>query len=257
MSRKKISIDVLNDISEVDSSVGEDIVVMPTEFVPIDTENFTDDEARLLEECEEVIERGLETFIEVGQALSEIRSKKLYRKQFASFNDYCKQRWSLGDRYARQLMNAHKVVQILKTGAVAPVLPSSEWQIRPLTKLKSSKQQLEVWQEVVRLAESRDVEINAKLVQEVVDRKLEDMEEEGDALFDGKNYLNTAQKIKNQFFRAIKKELKSETQSIMVEVPSRLIQSEELYQILEIDPGSVNEGYVKISLAKIFDELKK
>src|SRR5215203_6090051 len=68
-----------------------------------------------LDELESIIERGLETFIEVGQALAEIRKKKLYRETHESFEAYCKERWHFSGRRGRQLMAAAKV------GTVVPV----------------------------------------------------------------------------------------------------------------------------------------
>jgi hypothetical protein len=47
-----------------------------------------------LAELERVIERGLQSFVEVGKALADIRDGKLYRCQGdATFEDYCQQRW--------------------------------------------------------------------------------------------------------------------------------------------------------------------
>jgi hypothetical protein len=49
---------------------------------------------RVLTQLESVIERGLQSYLEVGQAIDEINERELYREQgFASFDEYCKQRW--------------------------------------------------------------------------------------------------------------------------------------------------------------------
>ena len=49
---------------------------------------------RSLPELEAVIERGRQTFVDVGLALLEIRHRRLFREQgFATFTDYCRQRW--------------------------------------------------------------------------------------------------------------------------------------------------------------------
>ena len=42
---------------------------------------------------EQVIEKGLKTFVDVGNALLAIRDKRLYRQGFGTFEDYCKDRW--------------------------------------------------------------------------------------------------------------------------------------------------------------------
>ena len=49
-----------------------------------------------LAECEDVINRGLATFVEVGNALLRIRDERLYRAEFGTFEAYCRQRWQMG-----------------------------------------------------------------------------------------------------------------------------------------------------------------
>ncbi len=55
---------------------------------------------------EATIERGLQTFVEVGQALAEIRDRRLYRQSHATFEAYCNERWGRGRRWANQLVCA-------------------------------------------------------------------------------------------------------------------------------------------------------
>jgi hypothetical protein len=120
------------------------------------------DESHELERCEVVIKQGLNTFIEVGEALFIIRDKRLYRREFNTFEDYCQQKWSLGKRYVNQLIQASEVISNL--GAIAPVLPKTESQTRPLTSLEPEIQK-EVWKEVV---ETHRENITAAKVQSVV-----------------------------------------------------------------------------------------
>ena len=82
--------------------------------------------ARLVE-CEAVIERGLASFMEVGQALLEIRDSRLYRETHGTFEDYCLVRWSMTDRRARYLIDAVAV------GTIVPV--QNEAQARELAPL--------------------------------------------------------------------------------------------------------------------------
>ncbi len=63
-------------------------------------------ESTQLAECEQTIQRGLSTFIEVGSALLTIRDQRLYRVHYATFEAYCEQRWSLSRGRAYQLINA-------------------------------------------------------------------------------------------------------------------------------------------------------
>jgi len=120
------------------------------------------EESHELERCEVVIKQGLNTFIEVGEALFLIRDKRLYRREFKTFEDYCQQKWALGKRYVNQLIQASEVITNL--GAMAPVLPESERQVRPLTSLEPEIQK-EVWMEVV---ETHGKNITAAKVETIV-----------------------------------------------------------------------------------------
>jgi hypothetical protein len=78
---------------------------------------LTATESERLGELEAVIDRGKQTFLEVGNALLAIREEKLYRP--LTFEAYCDQRWGFSDRRARQFMAA------AETGTRVPVsLPS-------------------------------------------------------------------------------------------------------------------------------------
>src|SRR6201984_160536 len=123
-----------------------------------------DQEIRL-QELEESIEEGLKTFIEVGNALLEIRDSKLYRQMHSTFEEYCRERWSMTDRRARQLINSVQVIGNLKTGTIVP-LPSSESVARPLTGLKPEEQRL-AWEEAVKTAPNGKVTVKhvAKIIE--------------------------------------------------------------------------------------------
>lgn len=63
-----------------------------------------------LEAYEGIITEGLHTFVAVGHALLAIREQRLYRAEYATFEDYCRERWALERRRAYQLMDAATVV---------------------------------------------------------------------------------------------------------------------------------------------------
>ena len=65
--------------------------------------------------CEQIIERGLGTFVEVGQALVRIRNGRLYRADFPTFETYCESRWSMSRRRAYQLIEAADVCTVVHT----------------------------------------------------------------------------------------------------------------------------------------------
>lgn len=122
------------------------------------------DESHELERCEVVIKQGLQTFIEVGQALMTIREKRLYRIGFKTFEDYCVGRWGMVQQSATRLIRAYETVTNLQSEPIGSVLPKSENQVRPLTSLEPEIQK-EVWTEVVK---THGDNITAAKVQTVV-----------------------------------------------------------------------------------------
>ena len=110
------------------------------------SEAITIQESADLVRLEETISQGLQTFVKVGEALVEIHDRKLYRIEHATFADYCKAKWQMSDRRARQLMGASEVVgDIAKSGTT---VPKTERQSRPLAKLPP-EQRAEAWREAV------------------------------------------------------------------------------------------------------------
>lgn len=120
---------------------------------------------RSLDELESIIEHGLETFVEVGQALLEIRDGRKYRdRQFLTFEDYCKERWGMARSRAYQLMDAAAVSTVVDI----PV----ERQARELVPLLSEPEVLrEAWAEAQERATAEDKPVTAALVREVVEQK--------------------------------------------------------------------------------------
>jgi hypothetical protein len=115
-------------------------------------------EVARLTELEHVIERGLETFIEVGQALMEIRERKLYRETHRTFEEYVKARWSMSGRRARHLISAAKI------GTVVPV--ANESQARAFPSDADRKAIESVWGLATKLAKEEDTEVTAALIKE-------------------------------------------------------------------------------------------
>ena len=101
-------------------------------------------DASQLAQCEEVIERGLDSFIEVGNALLQIREGRLYRDDYDNFETYCQERWEMCGRRAHQLIDSAKVIANIQTEPLVQ-LPSSERAIRPLVSLPAV-QQRQVWE---------------------------------------------------------------------------------------------------------------
>ncbi len=111
---------------------------MPTRDEPASTDLTT------LAECERVIARGLETFVEVGRALLAIRDEKLYRETHDTFAAYCQDRWNLSKSRAYQLIEASGVVENVQHVGRKP----NARQAAELAKV-SPDQQAEIWDDVV------------------------------------------------------------------------------------------------------------
>ena len=120
-----------------------------------------------LAQHEAIIERGLTTFIEVGQSLLAIRDNRLYRESHPTFEDYCQQRWGWERAHAYRLMAGAETAGRLSPIGDIPG-PTAESQVRPLTSLPEDEQK-EVWLEAIDRAAGRVP--TQREVQQVVDEK--------------------------------------------------------------------------------------
>jgi hypothetical protein len=77
--------------------------------------------------------------------LVEIRDSRLYREQFETFEDYCRDRWEFGRTYAHYTIEASKVVKHLDVHNCEQT-PANEAQVRPLTKLETPEAQVGAWE---------------------------------------------------------------------------------------------------------------
>ena len=135
-------------------------------------EIVSENETARLGELETAIERGLKTFVEVGNALLEIRDARLYRAAHGTFEEYCRERWGMQRNYANKMISAAEVATNL--GTIVPILPATESQARPLTSLPPEAQR-EVWERAVETAPAGRV--TAAHVQSVVDEYKKPMQE--------------------------------------------------------------------------------
>jgi hypothetical protein len=113
-----------------------------------------------------VIRSGLRTFLDVGNALLDIREARLYRSAYESFDSYCQSKWGMSKTHANRLIAS--AVTVKQLGDVA-ALPANEAQVRPLTLLPAD-QQAEAWERVLKVS---GVRLTASAVQGVVDEMLE------------------------------------------------------------------------------------
>ncbi len=135
---------------------------------------------RTLSVLEGVVERGLQTFVEVGMALLEIRERRLYREAgFSEFNDYCRARWKWSEAHATRHIQAAAVAQALPMGNG----PTNERQARELVPLlvdkgelvpllvdKGEQEVVELWRE---LQAKPDTTVTASRIRSLVSKRLE------------------------------------------------------------------------------------
>ena len=114
----------------------------------MNNELITLDERSRLYQLEETIRQGLNTFVDVGNALLEIRDKRLYRQEHSTFEEYCNKQWNFTKQRVYQLMDSASVIDTLKKSTVVDFLPTSERQARPLASLEP-EEQVEAWKRVI------------------------------------------------------------------------------------------------------------
>ena len=123
----------------------------PVEIIDEDELSFEDERDKL--KLEREVERA---FYRAGCALRELRDRRLYRSTHKTFKEYCQDRFGFTRRRSDYLIGAAEVVDNLsgepepkqKREPMVLILPTSERQCRPLTKLEP-EQQREIWCEAV------------------------------------------------------------------------------------------------------------
>ena len=162
----------LEDISQEENPTTATITVTAVEIPELTEQEISD---RLL--LERKVERA---FFEAGKALAELRDglrpavgdRRLYRSSHRTFEDYCRDRFGHSRRQSYLLMDAAVVFDNLleKCDPLDHILPTSERQVRPMTKLEPHEQQ-EVWQQAVELAGGKVP--TGRIVKDVVQRIME------------------------------------------------------------------------------------
>ncbi|MBR9682368.1 MAG: hypothetical protein GOV02_01715 [Candidatus Aenigmarchaeota archaeon] len=121
---------------------------------------------KTLIENESIIEKGLNTFYDVGNALISIRDNKQYKEEYDTFECYCIERWGIKKAYAYRLMTASETTDNLST--IVDVLPENEGQAQQLSKVPP-EEQAEVWTQTQ--DETGKEQPTAAEIKEVVERK--------------------------------------------------------------------------------------
>lgn len=114
-------------------------------------------------QLEETIRASMQSFVEVGAALKEIRDARLYRSTHGTFEAYCLAKWGIKRAYAYRVIAGAEVVENLST--IVDRLPTGEGQCQPLASLAPVQQQT-AWAAAVEKA--GDSPVTAKIVSATV-----------------------------------------------------------------------------------------
>jgi hypothetical protein len=112
--------------------------------------SLSDSEVVVLDCLESAVARGLRSFLEVGNALLEIREQGLYRA-YGTFEAYCRERWGISRTRSYELMDAATVTNAIAGDPTADIMPTNEAQVRPLARLDQADQ-APAWREAVETA---------------------------------------------------------------------------------------------------------
>jgi hypothetical protein len=112
------------DAADTPAYVSEEVAMSTVvDIVPVNgsREALSRAEAQRLEDYEQIIAEGIQTFVQVGHALLAIRDQRLYRQDYGTFEEYLRQRWDLGRSYAHRMIDAAVVVEnLLPIGNIVP-----------------------------------------------------------------------------------------------------------------------------------------
>lgn len=107
----------------------------PSNSLPLSPEEEQD-----LERCEKVLMRTKKGVEEAWAALDEIWSKRLYRSQYGSFKEYCKEKWKFSRAQGYRLLKAHETMKTVSPTGDTSNLTINERQLRELAKAPKEKQ---------------------------------------------------------------------------------------------------------------------
>jgi hypothetical protein len=142
-------------------------------------EELTEEEQSDRLHLERKVERA---FFEAGKALAELRDRRLYRSTHKTFEQYCRDRFGHSRQQSNYLIAAADVYENLTTICCqnsgiddlttnsSQILPTSEGQVRPMTKLEP-QEQWEVWQTAVEVAGGKVP--SGRVVKDVIERIME------------------------------------------------------------------------------------
>jgi hypothetical protein len=144
-------------------------ILLPTDSTTSAISALSDTEEKMLEHYETIIEQGEKTLIEVGQALSVINRGKLYRAEYGSFEEYCREKWGFGRQRAYENIKAAEIATELYAKGVQ-INEVNERQLRAVAKLSNAEQRVEAFSIAKKSAGRKKV--NSRHIEEAVNEML-------------------------------------------------------------------------------------
>ena len=118
---------------------------------------LTSYEKTLKAELEATIASGLDEFLRIGDALAMLRSKRLYREEFPSFEAYVRTKFALARSSADNLIRSAQTAGVLLEAGIKLPPNTSATLMRPITTLPGDELQVACWQFAQSLAPARGV----------------------------------------------------------------------------------------------------
>lgn len=133
-------------------------------------------EVARLQELEDAIHDGITSFVQVGQALLEINSSRLYREDYKTFEEYCHKRWGFSRSYAYRQITARNIAQMLSPMGDNGDL--AERHLRELAPVMDDPDEVRaVWAEV----QESDEPVTAEVIRTTVRKRMNEVVLENDA----------------------------------------------------------------------------
>ncbi len=136
----------------------QSVRTIDVEVVSEESSSQLDNPFQPLSEAEQAEKQRLEGVVvgavwTAGKALRQLRDKKLYRDTHPSFDVYCREKFGHSRQKSDYLIMGAMIYDNLTT-ILCPILPTTEFQVRPLGVLEPP-QQVEAWQKAVAIASNK------------------------------------------------------------------------------------------------------
>jgi hypothetical protein len=102
-----------------------------------------------------IVETNLSSFLAAGKALTEIKSSKLYRERFSSFEEFARVTFGLCRSTCDQLVRTTATAELLLANGVELPPGTQEAVVRPVSSLPSPELQVQTWRLVQAVSPER------------------------------------------------------------------------------------------------------